>query len=475
MSNQETENSVAELKAIPVAALRKLVRKQFQQANPHFVANARKDVLLAVLCNEKNVVDAADEWLEDQSPRSQEAALATVEPLAAGDHDGAEKSAILEQLSHLKAINPAFGVYIEDLLLEKKSLAETVVKLTRLLAEKSAENDPEPSRADQQPDGNPQIGGQKLPQIVPYDSSNPDPLQAMVPALDVNYQPLFWRAGNTVGNLEFEHSAEDLARCLINDHRILLCGEKSVGKTSMVAFLCAMCNWPMIRVNFNHDLTVMDFVGSMMAEGGKTSWKDGPLPLAMKSGAVLVMDEFDHAPAECSSIIHSVMEKGGKLLITANHGEVIEPHENFRIVATSNTLGYGDESSLYANAKVQDAALMSRFDVVFPVEWMDKSNEIKLLRKKTGVDRKAAEAIVALANETRRFAGDTILNPIDLRQTLSWAQLTTQGFTFSESFHLAVLAKAQAGDRTAMLEILQRMLGSKLDPNSCKEVEPATE
>ncbi|MFP3786240.1 AAA family ATPase, partial [Burkholderia sp. SIMBA_024] len=119
-----------------------------------------------------------------------------------------------------------------------------------------------------------------------------------------------------------------------------------------------------MRFNGNRDVTQMDFIGQWVARNGSTVFEHGPLPLAMKEGRVLILDEFDHMPAECSSIMHSVMEPGGKLVISTNGGEVITPHPNFRIVATANTIGHGDEHGQHPAAQVQDAAMRSRFDLI---------------------------------------------------------------------------------------------------------------
>jgi cobaltochelatase CobS len=182
----------------------------------------------------------------------------------------------------------------------------------------------------------------------------------------------------------------------------------------------------------------------------------------MKEGHLLILDEVDHMPAECSSVMHSVMEPGGKLVLTSKGGEVISPHPNFRVVGTANTAGFGDDTGLHPNAQVQDFAFLSRFDCVFRVSWMGAADERDLLVKATGVRKADAELIVRIASDTRRaMENGDLMYPVTLRQTLAWAQ-TSQVCELSTGFALAVLNKLPDHDVAAVAEIAQRHFGDKL-------------
>lgn len=282
-----------------------------------------------------------------------------------------------------------------------------------------------------------------------------------IPAEDPDFRFDYWNAQTQAGALKFKQSASDLMNLIIDDWRCLLVGPPSVGKTALPTQFAAKTNWPLTRFNGNRDVTMDDFVGTFVAKGGETHWVDGPLARAMRHGHIFVIDEVDHMPAECSSTLHSVLEPGGHLLISRT-GEVIKPHENFRLIATANTAGFGDDTGLHPNAQVQDAAFLSRFQAVFHVGYPTRTQERDLLVARYGVAKKLATLISNMANETRRAAEKRdIMYPITIRQTMAFAD-ASRTLPVSDAFVLTILAKLPTTDRQAVVEIAQRHLGKDL-------------
>jgi MoxR-like ATPase len=293
----------------------------------------------------------------------------------------------------------------------------------------------------------------------------------MRPHLDPMYDFSMWRAERTCGGLKFKQTADDVLHALVEGSRIMLVGPPSVGKTTLIEQFAARTGWPCYRINLDRDMTRGDFLGERVAKNGSTPFEPGLIVQAAETGGIVILDELDHAPSEVTSSIHPILEHGGRITLTTDGGRVVVPKPTFRIVAAMNTQGFGDESGRHPNAQVQDAALLSRFDVVFFVSWPAPAKEAGLLVKKTGVAKAMADLIVKIAADTRKAADKLeIMYPITIRQTLAWCRQlvreigrgTSADVAMGNAFCLAVLNAVPGTDAAPIAEIAQRHLGQKL-------------
>ena len=247
---------------------------------------------------------------------------------------------------------------------------------------------------------------------------------------------------------------------LQENDRILLIGGTGCGKSSLICQLAARLNWPVRRVNLHGETSVSDFAGQWIVEGRQMVFRYGVLPSAMKEGHILVLEELDAAEPSILFVLQGVMEEKGTLVLTEKGGEVIQPHPRFRIVATANTLGLGDETGLYAGTRVLNAAHLDRWGVVFNMGYLPQERETSLLTKKVaGLAKKNAAAFVKLANAVRRAADEEqVFCTFSTRRLLALARKSVSLGSVAFALEITVLNKLAKNDRQVVYEIAQRQL-----------------
>jgi hypothetical protein len=184
---------------------------------------------------------------------------------------------------------------------------------------------------------------------------------------------------------------------------VFVSGLSGNGKTFMVEQACAQLKVECLRVNISPETDEDDLIGGFRLIDGETKWFDGPVVQAMKSGAVLILDEIDRGSNKLMCL-QGVLE--GKGLFVKKTGEFVEPVTGFNVIATANTKGKGDETGRYMAATILDDAFLERFPITVEQEYPDVKVETKILTKlfaSLGINDKAfAENLVKWADIIRK-------------------------------------------------------------------------
>jgi MoxR-like ATPase len=156
---------------------------------------------------------------------------------------------------------------------------------------------------------------------------------------------------------------------------VFVTGLSGNGKTLMVEQVCAELNRECIRVNISVETDESDLLGGPTLVNGNVVNRDGPVLIAMKRGAVLLIDEVDRGSNKLMCL-QGILE--GKPYYNKKSGEMVYPKPGFNVIATANTKGRGSEEGRYLS-QILDDAFLERFPITVEQEYPDVRTERKIL------------------------------------------------------------------------------------------------
>ena len=208
---------------------------------------------------------------------------------------------------------------------------------------------------------------------------------------------------------------------------VLLIGPTGSGKSTLARYYCAKNQKPYMRLSLNGGATVEDLVGLWTLKSDEnlnqiTVWSDGLLAQAMIHGWVIVIDEINAASADVLFKLNSVLDDERILILTEKAGEVINPHDDFRLVATCNPTELG-----YSGTQELNESLLDRFGgSTLYIDYNDKV-ERKIL-KKLPLSLEQVNNIQNFAEKIRNaYNQGEIMTPLSTRTLMNLGELYSEG------------------------------------------------
>ena len=269
---------------------------------------------------------------------------------------------------------------------------------------------------------------------------------------------------------------EELLRglyALLTNQRAYFYGHTGTGKTTLIEQMAARLLWPFMRVNFDSEITRMDLIGRdiLSTEGGVTvsKFEDGILPQAMSGPYILCCDEVDFVRPDVAYVMQRALEGNG-LLLTEDGGRVIEAHNMFRMFATGNTQGQGDEHGMYAGARPQSMAFLDRFTVWCQVDYLAANDRKKLIKAKVpSLTDTQLELVCQYTKEhLEAFKSAKVMQPLSPRGMISLAQAVgmfvsmaedgAEGAAIKRAFGTTILDRATSTDHAVLRGVVDRLV-----------------
>lgn len=184
---------------------------------------------------------------------------------------------------------------------------------------------------------------------------------------------------------------------------VFITGQSGNGKTMSIEQACAKLNRKFVCVSMTPDTDEGDLLGNYVLINGQMEWRDGPVTVAARQGAVLCIDEIDYGSNNLSAL-QRVFE--GKPFLLKKKNELVKPADGFTVFATANTKGKGSDDGRYMFTNVLNEAFLERFPNTFEQDWPPAKIEQKIIAKELSSVDKAdddfAQKLVTWADVTRR-------------------------------------------------------------------------
>jgi MoxR-like ATPase len=216
-------------------------------------------------------------------------------------------------------------------------------------------------------------------------------VEDLVPVKDTNYVPF-----------GFYKDLESIIKSKVF-YPVFVTGLTGNGKTTMVEQVCSKLKRECVRVNVSIETDEDDLVGGSTLIDGNVTFREGPVILAMRRGAVLLIDEIDRGSNKLMCI-QGILE--GKPYFNKKNGDVIHPAPGFTVIATANTKGQGSDSGKYIAAQILDEAFLERFPITveqeYPSAKVERTIIMNNMEQHSCVDEEFADKLVTWAEVIRK-------------------------------------------------------------------------
>ncbi|XP_044531325.1 midasin [Gracilinanus agilis] len=201
---------------------------------------------------------------------------------------------------------------------------------------------------------------------------------------------------------------------------VLIQGETSVGKTSLIRWLAAASGNHCVRINNHEHTDIQEYIGCYTSDAsGKLVFKEGVLIDAMRKGYWIILDELNLAPTDVLEALNRLLDDNRELHITETQ-EVVKAHPRFILFATQNPPG------LYGGRKVLSRAFRNRF-VELHFDELPSTELETILHKRCSLPPSYCNKLVKVMQDLQSYRRGSSLFAgkqgfITLRDLFRWAE-----------------------------------------------------
>lgn len=246
---------------------------------------------------------------------------------------------------------------------------------------------------------------------------------------------------------------------LVSGMNTYISGPTGCGKTEFVYQVMAkLGSRAFVRLNMNGDVTRDNFLGGMRADPTKgTFFKKGAMPICMRAGCPVLVDEVDYTPPQIAAVMNSLLE-GKRTLHLEEIDERITAAPGFSVTSTANTGGKGDSSGVYNGTEVLNSAFLDRYGVHIRMDYLKPDVEVPmLLRRFPNANADTVRLLVKSAGEVRNaFKMGTIGATFSTRKLIDTLTLQPQLTNLAETLNVTFFNWLDEDDKNLVVELMIR-------------------
>lgn len=280
----------------------------------------------------------------------------------------------------------------------------------------------------------------------------------------------------------------DIARIIsLGRLPVLLQGDTSVGKTSLITYIAKASGNYCVRINNHEHTDLQEYIGSYATDAnGKLVFKEGVLVEAMRKGYWIILDELNLAPSDVLEALNRVLDDNRELFIPETQ-TVIKADPNFMLFATQNPPG------LYGGRKMLSRAFRNRF-VELHFDEIPKNELETILHQRCHVPPAYSKKMIAVMAELQvRRRGSAAVQGKDgfitLRDLFRWGQryklaskhiLTDNKFYdwdqhIADEGYLILAGKVRQTDERSIIEqVIQKHIKRNVSPEDLFSLHEST-
>lgn len=233
-------------------------------------------------------------------------------------------------------------------------------------------------------------------------------------------EPYYLQTGNEIKMFEAAYDAR---------LPVMLKGPTGCGKTRFIEHMAFRLKRPLITVACHEDLFASDLIGRYLLKDDETVWVDGPLTMAVRTGAICYLDEIVEARKDTTVVIHPLTDNRRTLPIDKK-SEVVSAHKDF-VLAISYNPGY---QSVLKDLK---QSTRQRF-ISLLFNYPEAGKEGEIVSHEGNVDRDTARKLVSLAGKIRNIREHGLAEGASTRLLIYAAQLIRRGIPGNEACKAAM-------------------------------------